>query len=353
MQFRVSVDIALEPSVAFDEFVAEMSQALTRVGMRLEPGKDGRILEGKVEVGRVLSWLPGKEVLFEWRQANWKPDEVTKMGLRFEPVPDGTRVTIEHDQWGSLLGDRGGELAGWFATEVAGPLFQAMGPRRFGDWLTDRHARRPSGAQARSGYRDPVYHRPNFKVILRELSLTPSDFLLEVGCGGGALLQEALRSGCRAAAVDHSPEMVKLAQEVNHDAIKQRRLEVREAEADQLPFPNGKFTCAALTNVFGFLPDPHAVLVEIRRVLAKDGRLVFFTVSPEMRGTIAAPEPMASRIHFYKDEELMKLAREAGFVDVRVERPNLEPFAREAGVPEEHIQAFSGRDGQLTIALKT
>jgi len=188
---------------------------------------------------------------------------------------------------------------------------------------------------------------------LRELSLTPSDFLLEVGCGGGALLQEALRSGCRAAAVDHSPEMVKLAQEVNHDAIKQRRLEVREAEADQLPFPNGKFTCAALTNVFGFLPDPHAVLVEIRRVLAKDGRLVFFTVSPEMRGTIAAPEPMASRIHFYKDEELMKLAREAGFVDVRVERPNLEPFAREAGVPEEHIQAFSGRDGQLTIALKT
>ncbi len=319
MQFRVSVDLALEPSAAFDEFVAEISQALTRVGMRLEPGKDGRILEGKVEVGRILSWSPGKEVLLEWRQANWKPDEVTKIGLRFEPVPDGTRVTIEHDQWGSLLGNRGGELAGWFATEVAGPLF----------------------------------HRPNFKVILKELSLTPSDFLLEVGCGGGALLQEALRSGCRAAAVDHSPEMVKLAQEVNHDAIRQRRLEVREAAADQLPFPNGKFTCAALTNVFGFLPDPHAVLVEIGRVLAKDGRLVFFTVSPEMRGTIAAPEPLASRIHFYKDEELMKLAREAGFVDVRVERPNLEPFAREAGVPAEHIQAFSGRDGQLTIALKT
>jgi SAM-dependent methyltransferase len=320
--------------------------------MRFEPGEGGRIVEGNVEVGRVLSWKAGNEILVEWRQADWKPDEVTKVSLRFDPVQDGTRITMEHDGWGSLLGDRGGELAGWFASEVAGPLLQAMGPNRFGDWLTDRSARRPSGAQARAGYRDPVYHRPNFKVILKELSLTPSDFLLEVGCGGGALLQEALRSGCRAAAVDHSLEMVKLAQEVNQDAIRQRRLEVREGEADQLPFPNGKFTCAAMTNVFGFLPDPLAVLVEIRRVLSKDGRLVFFTVSPEMRGTIAAPEPMASRIHFYKDEELMHLAREAGFVDVRVERPNLEPFAREAGVPEEHIQAFSGREGQLTIAMK-
>src|SRR5438445_10643536 len=142
MLFRASIDLALEPMAAFDEFVAELSQALTRVGMRLEPRKDGRISEGKVEVGRVLSWRPGKEVLLEWRQADWKPDEVTKMGVRFESVPDGTRITIEHDEWGSLLGDRRGELAGWFAGEVDAPLFQAMGPTRCGDWLHDREARR-------------------------------------------------------------------------------------------------------------------------------------------------------------------------------------------------------------------
>jgi len=61
MLFRASIDLALEPMAAFDEFVAELSQALTRVGMRLEPRKDGRISEGKVEVGRVLSWRPGKK----------------------------------------------------------------------------------------------------------------------------------------------------------------------------------------------------------------------------------------------------------------------------------------------------
>jgi len=73
-----------------------------------------------------------------------------------------------------------------------------------GDWITDRRARRPSGPKARVVYRDPLYHRPNLKAILNVLRLTPDDYLLEVGCGGGAFLADALKSGCKAAAVDHS-----------------------------------------------------------------------------------------------------------------------------------------------------
>ncbi len=163
---------------------------------------------------------------------------------------------MEHHEWGRLVGD-GSELAGWFAHEVAAPLLQATGPTRFGDWLTDRRARRPSGRQARAIYRDPVYHRPNFRAILKALALTADDYLLEVGCGGGGVfLQDALRSGCKAAAVDHSLEMVTLAREVNRDAIMERRLEVLEAEADRLPYSDAMFTCAVMTGVFGFLPDP-------------------------------------------------------------------------------------------------
>ncbi len=211
---------------------------------------------------------------------------------------------------------------------------------------------RPSGAQARATYRDPLYHRPNFLAMLKELALTTDDYLLEVGCGGGAFLQDALRSGCKAAAIDHSPEMVRLAREVNHDAVLERRLDVLEAEADRLPYPDGMFTCAAMTGVFGFLQDPVGVLGEIRRVLAKSGRLVLFTSSRELRGTPAAPEPIASRIHFYEDKELEELARRAGFVEARVERPDLEPFAREAGVPEATLPPFSSRGGQLLLARK-
>ncbi len=349
---RASIDVGLEPSAAFDVLVEELAAALERLRIRLDPGAGGRVAEGEVEVGRVVSWEPGERILLEWRQADWQPDQVTEVELRFEPVPGGTRVTLEHRGWGRLLGDRGGELAGWFAGEVAAPLLRATAPNGFGDWLTDRRARRPSGPQARAVYRDPVYHRPNFRAMLEALALTADDYLLEVGCGGGAFLQEALRSGCRAAAVDHSADMVRLARDANRDAVADRRLEILEASAHQLPFPDRAFTCAAMTGVLGFLPDPVAALAEIRRVLARGGRLVVFTGSPEIRGTPAAPEPIAGRVRFYEDEELERLARAARLSDVRVERPNLQRFARATGVPKEHLSLFAGRGGQLLLARK-
>jgi SAM-dependent methyltransferase len=140
-----------------------------------------------------------------------------------------------------------------------------------GDWLKDRQARRPSGARSRATYADPLYHYPNFKVILEELALTPDDHLVEVGCGGGALLKQALASGCRAAAVDHSPDMVRLARALNAEAVAAGRLEIVEASAERLPFPDAAFTCACMTGVLGFLTDPVTALSELRRVLAPGG----------------------------------------------------------------------------------
>src|SRR5260370_37561723 len=102
--------------------------------------------------------------------------------------------------------------------------------------------------------------------MLEELALPSNDYLIEVGCGGGMLLKEALKSGCRAAAIDHSPDMVRLAQEVNHDAVAEGQLAVKQASADHLTFPHATFTCAAMTGVLGFPPDPLAALREMRRV---------------------------------------------------------------------------------------
>ena len=88
------------------------------------------------------------------------------------------------------------------------------------------------------------------------LRLTRNDYLLEVGCGGGAFLADALQSGCRAAAIEHSLEMVRLASEFNREAINRNRLEIRAGKADSLPYPDGTFSCAAMTGVFGFIPEP-------------------------------------------------------------------------------------------------
>jgi hypothetical protein len=53
-------------------------------------------------------------------------------------------------------------------------------------------------------------------------------------------------------------------------------------------------------------------------VLRPAGRIAIYTTGPELRGTPAAPEPLASRGHFYSDEELTDLGRAAGLTGVSV-----------------------------------
>jgi hypothetical protein len=52
------------------------------------------------------------------------------------------------------------------------------------------------------------------------------------------------------------------------------------------------------------------------------GRIAIYTTSARMRGTPAAPEPLASRSYFYENDELAALAGAAGFGDVVVADDN-------------------------------
>ena len=182
----------------------------------------------------------------------------------------------------------------------------------FEDWLTDRVARRPAGARARAVYGADDVHEFARRAILEALALGPGDWLLEIGCGGGLLLRDALASGAAVTGLDHSDEMVRLARERSGGA------DVVLGDAVELPFPDASFTAVAMAIVFMFLPDAEAALRECRRVLTGGGRIAIYTTAPELRGTPAAPEPLASRSRFYDDDELADVARRAGLTDVAV-----------------------------------
>jgi ubiquinone/menaquinone biosynthesis C-methylase UbiE len=90
------------------------------------------------------------------------------------------------------------------------------------------------------------------------------------------------------------------------------------AQAESLPFDTDAFTAVAMSVVFFFRDDPDRVLHECLRVMRSGGRLANYTTAPELRGTPAAPEPIASRGHFYSDQELPDLAAHADFRDSTV-----------------------------------
>ena len=348
---NISTFIELDPNAVFEIITDELESSLNKRGIILERGSSGKIIQNSIECGKIIEWKPGKNINIEWRQSSWQPDKVSTILISFEPAENGTNVLFEYNCLKNNL-DIPEDIAGWFASELLANFINSISPDSFGDWLTDRRARRPFGEQSREFYRSPLYHYPNFKVILRELNLQPDDYLIEVGCGGGAFLKMALQSGCRAAAIDHSFDMVNLARKENKSAIADKRLEIHQSDAEILPFPDNTFSCAAMTGVLGFLKNPVQALLEIKRVLKKGGRAIIMGTDPEMKGTPAAPEPMVSRLHFYETEELEKLGHDAGFEKVKVERFGMEQYAKESGIPKEHLPLFTGPGSRFLIAKK-
>jgi SAM-dependent methyltransferase len=198
------------------------------------------------------------------------------------------------------------DRAAWLAT--------GLSEEAFDDWLMDRVARRPRGTRAREVYGAEDVHDFARLAILDALAPGLGDRLIDIGCGGGLLLRDAIGRGAEATGVDHSDDMVVLARKRAPAAA------VVLAAAEALPFGENAFTAVSMSIVFVFLPHPLAALRESRRVLAPGGRLAVYTTSEELRGTPAAPEPFASRAFFHSDAELIALAKGAGFGAVSVDR---------------------------------
>jgi SAM-dependent methyltransferase len=345
-----SCDLAAAPGAAFETFVEALTRTLARGGIRIQAASGGRVTAADTSIARVAVFDPGRRMLVEWLPLPGSTGPIPELAIDVEASGSGSRVTLRLRHWAHATGSTA-DSAAWLAEFIAGPLVHALSPTVLGDWTTDRRARRPAGAESRAIYADPLFHYPNFRVIIDELALGPADYLVEIGCGGGAMLRACLHSGCRAAALDHSADMVATAVKVNHEAAAAGQLHVVAASADRIPFADARFTHATMTGVLGFLADPVAVFREIRRVLQPGGRFVGLGSDPEWAGTPAAPEPIASRLRFYDDEGLVAIARTAGFEQVRVLKRDLEPHARDVGVPVEFLPLFAGMS-RFLVATK-
>jgi SAM-dependent methyltransferase len=98
--------------------------------------------------------------------------------------------------------------------------------------------------------------------------------VLEVGCGMGNFAERVARTtSADVVATDLSPRMVEIARE--------RGLDARVADVQELPFEDGEFDCAVANAMLYHVENLGRALVELKRVLGPSGRLVAVTISAE------------------------------------------------------------------------
>lgn len=103
--------------------------------------------------------------------------------------------------------------------------------------------------------------------IVRYASLTEADRFLDIGCGPGAALEEAVTTGASVAGIDPSASMVERASKRVPQA------DVRLGSAEEIPFDDEVFNVVVNVASFHHWADRDAGLKEALRVLEPGGRL--------------------------------------------------------------------------------
>ena len=132
-------------------------------------------------------------------------------------------------------------------TGIARGLFAPLGP------TYDRYANLLSFGQ------DPRWRQ----FLVSRLPVGPSDNVLDVACGTGAVALELVRQkGCSVVGVDQSPEMLAEARQRVGE-----RVRLVEASAQELPFEDASFDGLTAAYLLRYLDDLPAGLRELARVL--------------------------------------------------------------------------------------
>ncbi len=169
--------------------------------------------------------------------------------------------------------------------------------------------------------------------------------VLDIATGTGLVAERLLARGHRVTGLDQSPDMLAVARRRFGD-----RIELVEASATEIPFPNASFDHLTFTYLLRYVDDPGATLAELARVVRPGGTIASLEFCVP-RGVwrplwdlyVGVGLPVAGRLisrgwydvgrflgpsirGFYEVwplERQLELWREAGIMDVRARRMSL------------------------------
>jgi SAM-dependent methyltransferase len=167
------------------------------------------------------------------------------------------------------------------------------------------------------GHRRSNVERNRWVVSL--LDVSPTDRILEVGCGPGVALAELARRAPDGyvCGIDRSEVMVGQARRRGAGPVRAGVLDIRLGSAEHLPEFDRPFDRIIAVNSLGFWPEPVARLEEMRKAL-RPGGVIAIASQPRCPGATAETSAAAAA-------EICARLQAAGFGDLRVEQLDLTP----------------------------
>jgi len=140
------------------------------------------------------------------------------------------------------------------------------------------------------------------RVVALSLENLPIQSVLDVGTGTAVFAEAFARLGLDVSGVDSNPELLEIARSFLPQA------DFHAACADELPFNDKEFDLVFLGHVLHETPDPLSVLKDALRVARRRVAILEWPYCAEEQGPALE--------HRLAPETVVKLAREAGFLEI-------------------------------------